>query len=435
MADYHFAAKVIGRGSGRSAVAASAYRAGECLTDERTGLVHDFTRRHGVLHSEVLLPKSAPERLRDRSTLWNEAGQAENRYNRKSSVAQLARELELALPHELPRDIQIRMVRDFVIREFVRKGMAADFAVHKPSEKGDERNTHAHVMLTLRKIDGEGFAKDKPREWNAPEQLREWRQKWAEYQNRALERAGKTERVDHRSLEAQGIEREPDRKQGPTATKMERYGKQSRIGDERREVRSRNAERETLERAKKVIDFDLYRMRRQGEGFGNWANVERAKLQNQHIDSDGARKRGHQIEREALERQLQEFYGATDKANRKELRTITDRQNEKRGFFGKLVYSLTGREKFDHNRSLALRLNLEDSGNRKDGARAELTARQWQQTKADGYSHDRQRHELESRIEATRETYERSTGDRTTRNQERSLGERDSGIDWGRSMR
>lgn len=125
MAIFHFSAKVIGRSSGRSAVAAAAYRAGERLHDERIDRDHDFTNKAGVLHSEVMLPKGAPETFADRATLWNAVEAAEKRKD-----AQLAREVEFALPRELSKKDNVKLAREFVKAEFVEKGMIADLNVH-----------------------------------------------------------------------------------------------------------------------------------------------------------------------------------------------------------------------------------------------------------------------------------------------------------------
>ncbi len=232
MAIYHCSAKVIGRSAGRSSTAAAAYRAGERIQDQRTGEEHDYTRRGGVEHREITAPEGAPSWAFDRAQLWNAVELAEARRD-----AQLAREFTVALPHELGPDERAELVREWVQDELAAKGMVADWAVHEPSREGDERNYHAHVMATMRPIEGETFGK-KNREWNSREQLEEWRSSWAESCNQALDRAGREERVDHRSLAEQrneawdrgdvarmaALEREPTRHLGPAATAIERKG-------------------------------------------------------------------------------------------------------------------------------------------------------------------------------------------------------------------
>ena len=144
MAIYHCSIKLIGRSGGRSAVASAAYRSGEKLLNEETGILHDFTRKSGVVMSEILLPVNAPDRFHDRQTLWNEVQKVEKR-----SDAQLAREVEVALPNELTNAQQIECVRSYIKDNFTSKGMIADWALH---DKGDG-NPHAHIMLSVREID------------------------------------------------------------------------------------------------------------------------------------------------------------------------------------------------------------------------------------------------------------------------------------------
>lgn len=258
MATYRFSAKVISRSSGRSATAAAAYRAAMAITDERTGMTHDYSRRQGVVHAEILLPEGAPEWMGDRSALWNAVETAEKRRD-----AQLVREIQLSLPHELPADQREQLARDFAAQNFVSLGMVADLALHAPDDVSDDRNHHAHLMLTMRSVDHEGFGK-KQRDWNDVALLEQWREQWAEHQNRALEQAGHDIRVDHRTLEAQGIDREPEPKLGPVATKMEREGRLSHAGDDLRAVWWRNAERALSADRSEALDMSLASERLQG---------------------------------------------------------------------------------------------------------------------------------------------------------------------------
>ena len=137
--EYILIIKIISRGKGKSAVAAAAYRSGESLTNEYDGITHDYTRKGGIVHTEILLPDNAPKEYADRSVLWNAVEKAERAKN-----AQLAREIEIALPHELTREQGISLVREYVKEQFVSAGMCADFAIH---DKNDG-NPHAHIMLT-----------------------------------------------------------------------------------------------------------------------------------------------------------------------------------------------------------------------------------------------------------------------------------------------
>jgi len=197
MAIYHLRATMISRSQGRSATAASAYRVAERIEDRRTGLTFDYAARGGVDHTEILAPDHAPDWVRDRSELWNRVEESETRKN-----SQVAREVRVALPDELTHAQRVALVRDYAQAQFVDRGMVADIALHAPGREGDERNHHAHILLTTREVDAEGFT-TKNRDWNKVEVLEGWREAWARDSNAALERAGIEDRVDHRTLVAQ----------------------------------------------------------------------------------------------------------------------------------------------------------------------------------------------------------------------------------------
>ena len=144
MSIYHCSIKIISRAGGRSAVASAAYRSGEKLYNDETGIVHDFTIKGGVIMNEIILPTNAPARYGNREILWNEVQQIEKR-----SDAQFAREIEVALPTEMNREQQISCIRDYINDNFIDKGMIADWALHDK----EDGNPHAHIMLTLRGID------------------------------------------------------------------------------------------------------------------------------------------------------------------------------------------------------------------------------------------------------------------------------------------
>ena len=203
MAIYHLRATMISRSQGRSATAAAAYRVAERIEDRRTGLTFDYAARGGVDHTEILAPDHAPDWVRDRSELWNRVEESETRKN-----SQVAREVRVALPDELTHAQRLELVREFVRSQFVDRGMVADIALHAPGREGDERNHHAHILLTTREIDAEGSVPGggfttKNRDWNKVEVLEGWREAWARDSNAALERAGLEDRVDHRTLVAQ----------------------------------------------------------------------------------------------------------------------------------------------------------------------------------------------------------------------------------------
>jgi Ti-type conjugative transfer relaxase TraA len=219
MAIYHFSAKVISRAVGSSAVAAAAYRSADRLHDERLGRSHDFSNKAGVVHSEVMLPEEAPEEWRDREKLWNDVEAAEVRKD-----AQLAREVEFAIPREMTQEQGIELARDFVRTEFVDRGMIADLNVHWDIGADGLARPHAHVMLTMREIrigeDGSAEFGAKVRDWNRTELLTHWREDWASHVNERLAALDIDARVDHRTLEAQGIDLEPQHKIGPAASRM-----------------------------------------------------------------------------------------------------------------------------------------------------------------------------------------------------------------------
>ena len=222
MASFHLAVKAIGRSAGRSATAAAAYRAGVEITDERTGLVHDYTRKQGVEHSELVLPTDAPEWAADRERLWNAAELAEVRKN-----ATVAREYEIALPVELSADERRELALGLAREISERHGVAVDVSIHAPGREGDQRNHHAHLLTTTRRLGPEGLG-EKTRELDQKQsgEVERWRERWAEMQNRALELANVPDRVDHRSHQRQGIEQEPTVHMGPSATAMERRAEQ-----------------------------------------------------------------------------------------------------------------------------------------------------------------------------------------------------------------
>lgn len=258
MAIYHCTIKIISRGKGMSAVGASAYRSGEILKNEYDGITHDFTRKRGIVHTEILLPPHAPPDFADRSTLWNAVEKIE-----KAKNSQLAREIEVALPVELDREKQLQLVREYVQDNFVSVGMCADVAIHDKKNG----NPHAHIMLTMRPLEqsGEWGAKSKKEyildkngqriklkngsfktrkvdltDWNDKDKAEVWRQAWADVANRYLAEQNIPQRIDHRSYERQGIEQIPTVHMGAAATQMERKGIVTEIGEKNRLIREQN---------------------------------------------------------------------------------------------------------------------------------------------------------------------------------------------------
>ena len=258
MAICHIPIKIIQRSKGKSALAAAAYRSGTKLTNEWDGLTHDYTHKGGVVHAEIMLPSHAPPEFADRSILWNSVEQIE-----KSRDSQLAREVEVALPRELTREQQLALLRAYVKDNFVAAGMCADFALH---DKCDG-NPHAHILLTIRPLkedgtwgakcrkvydldehgqripDGKGGWKnhrEDTTDWNDKGNVEIWRAAWAAYTNRALESAGRPERIDHRSYKRQGIDKIPSVHLGPAASQMEKRGIRTDKGEVNRQIAADN---------------------------------------------------------------------------------------------------------------------------------------------------------------------------------------------------
>mgnify|MGYP002747178770 FL=1 len=258
IAIYHCSIKIVSRGKGKSAVAAAAYRSGEKLTNEWDGLTHDYTKKGGVVHSEILLPAHAPPAFSDRSTLWNSVELSE-----KSNNAQLAREVEIALPVELSREEQTRLVREYCSSQFVSKGMIADFNLHDTGGG----NPHAHILLTMRPLDERGAWLPKSKkeyvldengekirlpsgryktrkvdlvDWNNRENAEVWRRAWADLANDFLAQNNRPERIDHRSYERQGIDQLPTVHVGVSATQMEKKGIVTERGELNRNIKAAN---------------------------------------------------------------------------------------------------------------------------------------------------------------------------------------------------
>ena len=274
MAIYHLSIKIISRGKGKSAVAASAYRSGEKIKNEYDGIVHDFTRKGGIAHTEILLPENAPQEFLDRGTLWNSVEKIE-----KSKNSQLAREIEVALPKELDREKQIELIREYVKENFVKVGMCADIALH---DKNDG-NPHCHILLTMRPLNEDTtwgakskkeYILDENREkiklkngnyktrkinttdWNEQDKAEEWRKAWADITNKYLEENSIQNKVDHRSYLRQGIEQIPTIHLGVSATQMEKKGIATDRGNINREIKHQNAIlREISRRIKALLNW------------------------------------------------------------------------------------------------------------------------------------------------------------------------------------
>lgn len=240
MAIYHLSTKPVSRGLGRSATAAAAYRAGELVHDLSTDQVFDYSRKGGIEHTEIVLPTAAAKAdinwARDRQALWNAAEIAEKRKD-----ARVAREYEVALPHELTREQRVKLVQAFSTEIANRYGVVVDFAIHAPHRSGDDRNHHAHILATTRELTATGLGAKASIEWSdtdrakkgltpAKVEVKAIRERWAVLTNEHLQERGIMVRVDHRSLAEQGINRVPTSHLGPAVSAMERRGIETEVG-------------------------------------------------------------------------------------------------------------------------------------------------------------------------------------------------------------
>ena len=275
MALYHFHVGQIKRSAGRSAVEAAAYRAGEKLYSEYYGLTSDYTRKGGVIHSEILLPPHAPSEYADRQTLWNAVEEVERNKN-----AQLAYSFDIALQNEFTLEENIALARRFLLDNFVSRGMIADFAVHQPDKAGGIENPHFHVLCPIRPLNPHGSWGAKQRrvyrengkfdavpttDWGKPETLEEWREAWAELCNAKFKEKELECRIDHRSYEKQGVDQAPTIHEGVAVRQMEAKGMTTDKGERNRWIRSANALLRTLREKIKALTIWLTELRAESQ--------------------------------------------------------------------------------------------------------------------------------------------------------------------------
>ena len=257
VAIFHLSMKIISRKTGRSSTAAAAYRAGEKIKDERTGETFDYTKRNGVVSRKLVLPEGSPEW--SRAELWN-AVEAKN----KRKDAQVAREMTIALPNELSKKERGELALEFSEHIAKKYEVGVDLAIHLPDREGDKRNHHAHLLMTTNKLDKKGLGnkvreldpiakargKDKSKQ-NAVEELRET---WSDMVNKKLGQSGTNERVDHRSLASQGINRIPTKHLGHNVISMQRKGKTTDRFEQHKATKKLNAQIINFEKAKAKLE-------------------------------------------------------------------------------------------------------------------------------------------------------------------------------------
>jgi len=284
MAIYHCTTKTVNRSSGRTAVASMAYRAGEKLTDERTGLTHDFTKKEGVVYTEIL---SNLDTELDRSKVWNLAEKSENRKD-----ARTAREWVIALPDELDEEQRKELAREFAQSLVDRYGVVADLAIHAPSKGGDDKNHHAHILLTTRKaeLDTENklvltqkseieLSNTKRKSLGmgtSQEEIKQIRATWANLANHALEYAGYRERIDHRSYADQGNQLQATIHEGSKVTQMRRKGIDTEISRFNDTIKQQNSQRLQYKQQHKEQTLEQG-FNRVEKGFEQWKKDQEAK--------------------------------------------------------------------------------------------------------------------------------------------------------------
>ena len=330
MAVYYLNMKTFGRSGGSSAASAAAYRAGERIRDERTGRTYDHSERRDVMHKEIVLPtRFAGEEMawaRDRAKLWNTAESAETRKN-----ARVAREYLVALPVELSPDQRLGLVRGFSQEISDRYGFAVDVAIHAPRDfpGSDPRNFHAHLLTTTREVNAEGLGAKTTLDMNdgnrrklglrpAVHELLHVRARWAAVTNEALREAQVAARIDHRTLEAQGIDREPRPRIPRAAFEMERHGYHSVVAERIRENYQARVQARELAQQEKATGRDAGGAEPASEGSGsklrslgdiqkesveNWVRLRRSQGYNPG-QSDGQRQNTQDIQRESAQNWL-----------------------------------------------------------------------------------------------------------------------------------
>nr|WP_275891185.1 MobQ family relaxase [Acinetobacter ursingii] len=245
VAIFHFSVKNISRSDGRSAVACAAYRSGEKLKDERYGKEQDYTKKTGIEFKNIYAPENTKKELLDRETLWNTVETIETRKN-----SQLSREFEVAFPCELNQEQREKMLNELCGKIVERHKVVVDAVIHAPHTAGgsDDRNYHAHIMLTTRSINQQGNLDKKTREFNdnGKQEVEHWRQQFAELCNQFLEQVGSHERVDHRSYKEQGLNLEATQHEGSTITQLRRQGKDTEISLSNDAIKARNTERQLI---------------------------------------------------------------------------------------------------------------------------------------------------------------------------------------------
>lgn len=406
--ELHASAKIIQRSKGRSSVAAAAYRAGECLYDERTGLTHNYTKKSGVESARIYLPENAPEKLRDRETLWNSAEKKENRSNSCT-----ARELEVGFPHEF-NIMQRREAGDGIARELMRRyGCAVDICFHEPNRDGDDRNYHAHILFTDRGFDvntKDGWAKNKYRDLSndkitlngekttrGKQEVLSLREFTAGVMNHIAKRDDLSVTVEHLSFETRGIDREPQIHLGSVANDMERKGDSTERGTQNSKIIDLNNKRDKLS---KQVDY---------EKFDEYAGAKRAEFQSWSLDEKIKEERRCESEKRKLENKLNEYYGESERDYKNKIQGMDSVLN-KRGVNG-AVSKILGNNKKDVLKLENLKKSLSNLEMRKNEERLKLMNKQDKRLLEMEKRHGVVEKELEDKIEKARSSFKEGDSD------------------------
>lgn len=398
------------------------------IYDSRTGEWHYYSNRqrsNAVIETNFLAPDNAPNWVYDHSKLWNMVEHREDQSTRPHD-AQVARELEISLPHELSHEQRKELVTEFIFDRYVSKGFVADISYHRPGKGGDDRNYHAHILLTMRSLKDNGEFGNKDRTWlDRKKLLKAERKAWAEYANRALDRIGSKERIYAESFEERGINRVPGKHLGPNATAMELRGETTRIGDENRAAQSYNKIAE-LDEELQIIDLEIEREKRREKD----AQKRKAAIAQQEEKSRLSEKaKGFQDET-ALLAQRQETQRLKHLDERRDLEAQIDRKRYELIDSNEQIYDkrqaqealktaqielkkadttfgrLSGRHEELSGRVEALRLNLEDIERRQNERREHFARFATEQLSALDHQHHKETEQLLNPVsrETDRET-------------------------------
>lgn len=407
MAIYHCTTKTFSRSKGQSTTAAAAYRTGAMLFDERTGEHHDYRRRSGVEHTAIFAPANAPDWMRDRAQLWNRAEAAERYKN-----AVIAREIEVALPHELKPEQRHALAERYGHYLSTRYGVAVELAIHAPHRSGDKRNHHAHYLLTTRQVNETGFTgkaelelSDKKKKQlglqTGRQQVKEIRQRWADHANRALKKAGLEIRIDARSFKDQGItDRAPTSHLGVAANEMERRGAQTRIGNENRAARAFNR----LQAQAKALHEKIAREQKQAvmqaqqrTRFEAWAAKKRGELHSKQMHDGIAFSRRLDACYKPKEQTVRDYYQPGITRDLRALKAIEARQQEQ----GVKGWWQRQQHRDDQEKADALKKQIEANSARRDEALETIAQQRRDEEKRFEQAQAQERADLEALVQRT----------------------------------